>query len=414
MRNLFKKTYLLMPLFIKKGLLHVVETYHRHKILNIDRSKGEIILGIEIPPKQKKRVLIYHLTALYYAGTEKGLQIIAEALSKDYEVIVLHATDESKPNRKSEVEKYAKILHFTYDSVSSNYPYYINGMSPHINAIIEKYEIDLLITAGTGKAEYPFISITKIPIILINIFGAPCVQSNIKNIIFISDEVKKHSEKYIGKQDTSLVAGIPISTNQTPETVPSLRKQLSLPENAFIFGRIGRGSDAIFDPIGINAFEILVRENNLVHYVIVSPPPILKKIVSDRNIPNVHFLPATADEKEIWTFYYGIDALAHFRFDGETLGLNITESMYAKKPIISHVSHIWNAHLEYLENSFSRVTPQGDVQSYLSHMREFVILHSEDKKKWDDMCEAAKKQADLKFSKTNYQHNVLRLVTTIL
>lgn len=414
MRELFKKIYLALPTSLKRASLYLIENYYRNKMSRRDASVENSLLSTQAPTKHKKRVLIYHLTALYYAGTEKSLQIIAEALSEKYDVIVLHATNESQPNRKAEVEKYATLLHFTYESIDAYYPYHINGMNPHINTIVKKYDIDLIITAGTGKAEYPFISITTIPVILINIFGAPCIQSNVKKIIFISDEVKKHSEKYIGKQRKSLVAGIPISTTQTLETVPSLRKQLSLPENAFIFGRIGRGSDAIFDPIGINAFEILVRENNLVHYVIVSPPPILKKIVDDRNIPNVHFLPATADEKEIWTFYYGIDALAHFRFDGETLGLNITESMYAKKPIISHISHIWNAHLEYLEDSFSRVVKQGDVEAYVSSMKEFVILRNENKDLWETMCVAAKKQADARFSKKIYQQNMLTLVKKLL
>lgn len=413
MRNFLKRTYLKLPLKVKRILLQSNEAYFRAQATAKENKETSNRL-LTSKPKSKKRVLIYHLTALYYAGTEKGLQIIAEALSKDYDVFILHSSDETKPNRRKNVEGYATLIPFTYESVDGAYPYYINKMDPRVTTIIRDYDIDLMITAGTGKAEYPFITVTNIPIILINIFGAPCLQKNVKEIIFISEEVRKHSEKYIGKQENSCILGIPVSTEQTKNSVESLRAKLSIPDSDFIFGRIGRGSDAIFDPIGINAFEKVVQKNPHVHYVIVSPPPKLEEIVLSRNIPNVHFLPVTAKEEEIWSFYYGIDALAHFRFDGETLGLNITESMFAGKPIISHTSHIWNAHLEYLNNSFSRITNQTDVDTYASYMEEFVMLRSEKIKTWETMCQLAKQQAEDLFSKKNYQEKIIKIVNKII
>ncbi len=409
LKNLYKK----MPVWVRRVILLATEQFYRTKMYR-EESLRKKTAPPTISVKSKKRVLIYHLTALYYAGTEKSLQIIAEGLSREYDVFILHASDVSKPNRKTEVEKFATLIHFTYDSISKSYPHYIESMNPHIKDVISAYDIDLLITAGTGKSEYPFITIQNIPIILINIFGAPCLQSNVKKIIYISKEVLKHSEQYTGHLSRNKAMYIPISTEQTAEGVTSLRKQLSIPDESFIFGRIGRNSDDIFDPIGIEAFDLLTKDEPTAHYVIVSPSPKLIHIVDSRKIPNVHFLPPTGKEEELWSFYFGIDALAHFRFDGETQGLNINESMYAGKPIISHISHLWNAHLEYLDSSFARIAKRNDVAQYLEYMKEFISLKKSDPLVWAKMVQAAKSKTESTFSKKKYQGDMLTIVNEIL
>ena len=99
----------------------------------------------------------------------------------------------------------------------------------------------------------------------------------------------------------------------------------------------------------------------------------------NENIKNVHFIKPSSDDKDIWAFHQSIDAVAHFRNDGESFGLNIVESMLCSKPIISHKSHIWNAHLEYLETIFSRISKKSDVDTYASYMKEFILLKKENK-----------------------------------
>ena len=138
----------------------------------------------------------------------------------------------------------------------------------------------------------------------------------------------------------------------------------------------------------------------------MSAPPILEKIVSDEKIPNVHFLDPSADENDIWGFHYSIDALAHFRYDGETFGLNIAESMYAGNPILSHKSHIWNAHLEYLNDSFSRVSEVGDVNSYAKSMIEFINIKQHNIKNWVKMKEIAERTALQNFSEKKYAEKI--------
>lgn len=111
----------------------------------------------------------------------------------------------------------------------------------------------------------------------------------------------------------------------------------------------------------------------------MSPAPAAKKLAADSQIQNVHFIDASAKEEDVWAFHYSLDALAHFRLDGESFGLNIAESMLAGNPIITHKSHIWNAHLEYLEPEFSFIVEKDDVDAYAQAMKKLVELKSGDK-----------------------------------
>jgi glycosyltransferase involved in cell wall biosynthesis len=92
--------------------------------------------------------------------------------------------------------------------------------------------------------------------------------------------------------------------------------------------------------------------------------------VKKNAIQNIHFLDPIYEEHQVWVFHKSIDVLAHFRSDGETFGLNIAESMICGNPIITHKSKIWNAHLEYLDNTNSFVADIDNVDQY-AHALEF-------------------------------------------
>lgn len=86
----------------------------------------------------------------------------------------------------------------------------------------------------------------------------------------------------------------------------------------------------------------------------------------------MHFLDPIYAEEDVWAFHNAIDVLAHFRYDGESCGLNIAESMLSGNPIISHRSRIWNAHLEYLSQDNSFVAGIDDIDAYGNAMEFFM------------------------------------------
>ncbi len=328
-----------------------------------------------------KNILIYHPSGLSFGGTEKFLQIIAKYLNKDmYHVYYMYSNKQDTRYGHNDVcGRKPYLLHtgvefidFTYDVKEDFYPYVYTKTTPSLYEVILHKKIDLIITAGSGYSEFPFNIVHDIPIIMCNIFGSPSTQHNIIKHICISKEVQKKID-YIVPAHKSEIIYIPSEQPaKDDEKISAIRTRFNIKRDDFVFGRIGRASDAIFDPIAIRAFQTIVKKFPHCHYIIMSSPPILKKIVADEHIPNVHFLEASSDENDIWAFHNSIDVLAHFRNDGESCGLNIIESMMCGNPILTHTSHIWNAHLEYLQPEFSRIAEKDNVDQYAAHMAEMV------------------------------------------
>ena len=408
MKKLLKKIALLLPIFIKKQIILKRENYYRIAALKKETAEYSVNHKIKERTDSKKNLLIYHTQGLGFGGTEKILQILANNLCEEFNVYFLYSNIHNKESRKNFINQRVNLIQFAYSHIDKQTPYYMSGMSPFIKEIISDKNIDMIISAGAGDTYYPINTISEVPIILINIFGTPNLQKNIVSNIFISETVKKYSEKFTGPRESNQALWIPTSTPpiDSKERGTEIRKSFNIKDTDFVFGRIGRNSDSIFDPIGINAFKEIVKTNPSAHYIIMSAPPILEKIVSDEKIPNVHFLDPSADENDIWGFHYSIDALAHFRYDGETFGLNIAESMYAGNPILSHKSHIWNAHLEYLNDSFSRVSEVGDVNSYANNMIEFINIKQHNIKNWVKMKEIAERTALQNFSEKKYAEKI--------
>lgn len=370
-------------------------------------------------PNTKKRILFYHIRSLGFGGTEKMIQIISRHLDKKkYDVFFLYPNDiEKNPGflKRLEYIKEGGVIGipFEYKEFSSVPPHFVSGMNPDIKKLIETLNIDLLIIPDAGNANYPFSIIKTIPVILLNIFGQPNMQENIKSHICISKEVADKISMIVPKNKIS-VFPIPSEgpTKNSAVLGKEMREKLEIKDTDFVFGRIGRPDDGIFDPIGIKAFQKIQNEYPGAHYIIMSPPPILVDIVGKEKIKNVHFLKPSSKEDEIWAFHQSLDCLAHFRFDGESFGLNIAESMLCGKPIISHKSTIWNAHLEYLDNSFSRVADINNVDQYAGFMKE--MIEAKKTGKITVMGEKAKEKAEKLFIIKNNISGIEKIIDNIL
>lgn len=380
MKNFFKKIFPYIPVFLRRILYGFYENFYAFKCWMREKKRNfwkKRVHGANTDSKtNKKRILFYHPAGLGFGGTEKSLQIVSKHLDKEkYEIYYMYAPKITKGRKPYLENSNINFIPFSFTEKETTYPFYIKNMEPRLPEVIGKNKIDLLITAGTGYAEYPFNIIRNIPILLVNIFGSPSTQKNIRKHISISKEVEKKIRPIVHRSKCEVMY-IPSEKPRADyvEKGIALRNSLGLYSNDVVFGRIGRADDGIFDPIGIDAFKKVVRKYPEAHYIIQSPPPMLIKKVAEENIPNVYFLEPSSDEGKIWAFHFALDILAHFRLDGESCGLNIIESMIANNPIITHRSHIWNAHLEYLDESFSRVANKDAVNEYAKYMEEFLLI----------------------------------------
>ncbi len=425
MNSTIRKIALSLPRFVKRSLLRRYEDYYAFKAvkslnLKIDKNSNR-------PKNNKPHVLFYDIGGMGHGGTSKYSQILAKYLNKEkYDVYSMYS---SKPP----AGKYAivcgkgdaagrlpyfkntgiHLIDFDYNFIEDKYPYIIRGMKPSIFDIIKENNIDLLIIMSAGYSYFPFNLVRNIPLIMLNIFGSYFLQKNIVYNVCYSEVVARKT-KEISDADKIKMMVLPCErpTEKSKENGELLREKLGIAETDMVFGRIGRAVDDIFDPIGIRAFQKVVKDEPGAHYLIMSPPPILEKIVKEEKIPNVHFLPPTSGEEEVWAFHQANDAMAHFRRDGETFGLNIAEAMMAGKPIISHKSFMWNAHLEYLDDSFSRVAAFDNVEQYADYMKEFIELKKNGK--LAEMGNKAKEKAEKLFSIENLIGKFEKLVDSTL
>lgn len=344
--------------------------------LYLARSFGVCSFFVSVPAKNKIKILFYDLNGLSYAGTQKSLQILAKYLNKEkFEVLYMYSSLKDTSRLEYLKESHVELIPFMYSEIKMSPPYYIEEMLPHIFDIITTRMVDIVVSPSSGYPEYPIANLLNIPIIQLNIFGSINIQKNIKKYLCISEYLTKKVKTVLSSRDVETF----YIQSEGPDVEAQnrgkiLRQSLGFRDTDFVFGRIGRPDDNIFDPIGLLAFAKAVKQKNNIHYLIMAPPPKAVQLVKDLNIPNVHFLPPTGDEKEVWAFHMAIDAMAHFRYDGETMGLNIAESMLCGKPIITHVSKIWNAHLEYLDEGFSRVAKIDNFDQYAEYLKFFADL----------------------------------------
>lgn len=387
-----KKIFYLLPKPLRRSIVRSIEllacAYIKIKTKHIKIEKKI--------SSNKTNILIYHISALSFGGTEKNLQMIAKYLDKNkYNVFLMHGTN-TKKNRLDYLKNSdVQIIHFEYEKIQSRWPYFIHNMNPLLETIINENKIDCIITATPGQTIYPLINIKNIPIILINIFGSFSLQKNIIKHVCISEEVKTLAKRVVS-EDKLIVQYIPSEKPIiNPDKAKALQEKFNIQDTDLVFGRIGRSDDSIFDPIALLAFEIAVKTNPHIHYIIMSPANLAKKLVGKNNIPNVHWLEPSYKEEDVWIFHQAIDVLAHFRMDGESFGLNIAESMLVGNPILTHKSHIWNAHLEYLDDSFSLYSKKDNYKKYAENMLTFIKYHQENKLK--SMGQKAKEKGEKLF-----------------
>lgn len=417
MRSFIKKILYISPRPFRTMIVTVREWYWRARMTTWEKRQYPNLPEITSHKRPVKSILVYHISGMAFAGTEKCLQLIADSLATDYKVFYMYGDKTVAEERKRAMNSTITFVPFSYKTCDVSVPHRITEMNPHIKEIVHRHAIDLIVTASPGYAHYPWNIITEIPIILINIFGAPTVQKNVCKFIGISDTVRLHAQQWTGpvpERDITMYAPL---AKQPPENVRQmgrdLRAKLNIPDSSFVFGRIGRADNAIFDPIGIRAWQKIAPMYPDTHYLIMSPPPMLIDIVKTEDIPRVHFIAPSAAEEDVWAFHGAIDAMAHFRRDGETSGVAIAESLMVGNPIITHRSHIWNAHLEYLNETCALIADLDNIDEYSAHMKRFIELSRAQSGEWFDMQKAAKKIGLGNFSPSVYSDKIRNIVANI-
>ena len=304
-----------------------------------------------------KPIVIHHLNDLTLGGTEKMVQIHLSHFVKDntFNHYLAYRSQGDKAREKYFKEILGSEKLICYDSHST----LLNIIRDKKPFILHRY--------SAGIPEFPFVKEVKEHtkhFVSTSVFGNQDDTIDISKVIYVS----KHVQWMAGQQDSEnhYVVRNPI---EAPYSTENLREELNIPQDAFVFGRIGRDDKNIYDPINIEAYAKVANSNT--YFVIVNPSNRCRSDIKRLNIKNARFIEPTISEVRLSQFYNTLDVLAHARKDGECNPANVWEAFAHGKPAISHYAHPFNGHIEVIRDC-GFVVLKDDVDEYARIMKKFI------------------------------------------
>ena len=304
-----------------------------------------------------KPIVIHHLNDLTLGGTEKMVQIHLSHFVKDntFNHYLAYRSQGDKAREKYFKEILGSEKLICYDSHST----LLNIIRDKKPFILHRY--------SAGIPEFPFVKEVKEHtkhFVSTSVFGNQDDTIDISKVIYVS----KHVQWMAGQQDSEnhYVVRNPI---EAPYSTENLREELEIPADAFVFGRIGRDDENIYDPINLRAYAQV--ENKHTFFVLVNPSSRCRADIRDLNIKHARFIERTTSEVRLSQFYNTIDVLAHARKDGECNPANVWEAFAHGKPAISHYAHPFNGHIEVIRDC-GFVVLKDDVDEYARIMKKFI------------------------------------------
>lgn len=119
--------------------------------------------------------------------------------------------------------------------------------------------------------------------------------------------------------------------------------EVVIPKEATVFGRHG-GDDSFDIPWVQETVIAIARKNPDFWFLFLNT----RQFPGAQNLPNIQFLPPTADAVTKRKFLNSCDAMLHGRIRGETFGLSCLEFAMLGKPVLTYANSPERAHLEIL------------------------------------------------------------------
>ena len=312
------------------------KTLERQKA-GIKREKDQYIMEAQQVKKNinlpfNKKLIVHYLHHLGIGGTAKVVQLLCKYFNKVenkfHHVLAYKAHGELEREPLFE-EIIGKNNMISYASV------------PELYEILKEIKPHIFHRQTSGQPEMPFVKPIVEQVkhtISTAIFGHVDESVPLSRVIYISNYMQ-HCAGLFGSNIRLI--GIPI---EAPLTNEDLREELDIPQDAFVFGRIGRDDNDIYDPVNLNGFSQIEDENT--YFVALSPSEVLKNKAEQLGITNIRYVDKSLDDVRISKFYNTLDVLAHSRKDGECNPGNIWEGFSHGKPVVSHYGIPYNGHIQ--------------------------------------------------------------------
>ena len=165
--------------------------------------------------------------------------------------------------------------------------------------IIQDKKPFILHRYSAGIPEFPFVREIKEHtkhFVSTSVFGNQDDTIEISKVIYVSKHVQWMADK-VGNPEKGIffpdhhVVRNPI---EAPYSSEDLREELGIPKDAFVFGRIGRDDESIYDPINIEAYSKVANSNT--YFVIVNPSRSSRTDIERFNITSAKYIERTPSE----------------------------------------------------------------------------------------------------------------------
>ena len=135
-----------------------------------------------------------------------------------------------------------------------------------------------------------------------------------------------------------------------------------VPKDAIVFGRHG-GDDSFDIPWVQKAVVETAKERSDIWFLFLNT----RSFHGAEDVPNIRFLPATADPIAKRQFLNTCNAMLHGRMRGETFGLSCLEFAMLGKPVLTFANSPEKAHLEILGDSAVAYRSASELRELFRH-----------------------------------------------
>ena len=283
-----------------------------------------------------KKLIVHYLHHLGIGGTAKVVQLLCKnfmKMDKKFHHVLAYKAHGELEREPFFEEILGKENLISYASV------------PEFYEIIKEIKPFIMHRQTSGQPEMPFVPpiVEQVKhVISTSIFGHVDESISLSRVIYISNHMQ-HCAGVFGS--TIRLIGIPV---EAPATKENLREELNIPQDAFVFGRLGRDDNDIYDPVNLIGFSEVEDDNT--YFVALAPSDFLKDKATELGITNIRYVDKTVDDVRISKFYNTLNVLAHSRKDGECNPGNIWEGFAHGKPVVSHYGIPYNGHIQEIGN----------------------------------------------------------------
>lgn len=341
--------------------------------------------------------IVHHSKTIGYAGTDRSAQLFVKYLNKlpDVEAFLVYRENDDTSRLEECKQTIGKqyLIPYQHEYQPNAKPPYL-PKSDNLASVLADLKPDIFHIHRGGWPEHPgFKSICPTAkLVETNIFAGVDHSPDIDLHLYISNFIAVRSK---------MLGGPPGLIVQNPTEPPIwldrdsartyLLRELALPANAILLGRVGRPDN--FDPIALKALKRIQDRYPHVYYLVMNPCQQWRKTAKRIRVKNVIFLPPVISDTALSRFHAGIDIYAHARVDGECQSCSLNAAFVAGLPVTTHEADTYQGQVDQVnESGAGLVASHHDDVQYANHLMRLI----------DDPIERASMgKAGIKWAKEN-------------